>query len=305
MSSRLLAIGSPGGLFDACLDFLRPREYRAVSLASCLFTDGKPVFPGKLAGALVCLANMPDETNESLPDQTDDFSEINHPRIDAILLRTANGILFHCFREDGELDDYRPALSDFLRKITIRCIIGSGKETIFLESLLIEKPYQTVDYRLMLLATLPDPALETLPEVLRFARSRGIDAEALLPLQEGYEKEEVLPPGDAFDRKACQEGLIRTLEKQYVNMIGDGDKPVAKAGTNARGYLWDQLGGVYTVPEWRQRGLATALVAKTSRELMAEGRKIVLFVKTRNLAACRAYEKVGFKPDILFRISYF
>jgi predicted GNAT family acetyltransferase len=138
-----------------------------------------------------------------------------------------------------------------------------------------------------------------------FVRGKPADAERLMELQEGYEREEVMPPGDPFNRNTCLAGLTRNLGSQIIFFVRAGHEILAKAGTNARGFRWDQLGGVYTQPEWRGKGVATALVAHISRMRMAEGRKIALFVKTRNEPAICAYRKAGFRADVAFRISYF
>jgi predicted GNAT family acetyltransferase len=213
--------------------------------------------------------------------------------------------VLHCLKEGLDLREAKGALKPFLAGKTVRSILGPGAENRFLESLIPDTPYQTVDYRLMSLPVPPDAALESIPDVLEAGKAEPDEVDLILPLQEGYEKEEVIPPGDPFNRAACRVNLARALERQRVLLARANGIPVAKAGTNARGFAYDQIGGVYTAPPWRGQGLATALVSRISRELMGEGRKVVLFVKPENEPARRAYEKAGFQAELPFRIAYF
>jgi len=99
--------------------------------------------------------------------------------------------------------------------------------------------------------------------------------------------------------------LRKNLEQQVVLLVTAGDHILAKAGTNARGLYWDQIGGVYTIPEWRGRGIAAALVEAVARDRLLSGRKVALFVKTVNTFAKKAYIKAGFSTKTHFLISYF
>jgi predicted GNAT family acetyltransferase len=52
---------------------------------------------------------------------------------------------------------------------------------------------------------------------------------------------------------------------------------------------------VYTPPELRGKGYATACVAELSRQLLQSGWEFcTLFVDVANLPACRAYQKIGY-----------
>jgi ribosomal protein S18 acetylase RimI-like enzyme len=60
-------------------------------------------------------------------------------------------------------------------------------------------------------------------------------------------------------------------------------------------FLW-VISGVYTRPEFRGRGVAQAVTAALCRQAEAAGAMAGLFVREENLAARRAYEKLGFQP---------
>lgn len=294
MSVELADVGPASPLFGEAVDFLRPLEWRAVSLASHLAADGKPSYPGRQVRDLCCLVEFP-------PREKQDA----RGKVAGILLRTGSGIILHCLREGLETGSAAKAVKSFLARGPVRCVLGAESDTRFIESLIPASPYQTVDYALMRLSALPAEALGNLGDGLAVKAGGKEDADAVLPLQEGYEREEVIPPGDPFDRDACRTNLERALERQLILLALADGLPVAKAGTNARGFAFDQIGGVFTAREWRGRGLATAIVARLSRKLMAEGRAVVLFVKPGNVPAKRAYEKVGFTEALPFRIAYF
>ena len=55
------------------------------------------------------------------------------------------------------------------------------------------------------------------------------------------------------------------------------------------------IGGVYTVPEFRGRGLATSVVSKATEEALKLSRLSTLVVRSENLPAVRLYRKVGYE----------
>jgi len=141
-------------------------------------------------------------------------------------------------------------------------------------------------------------------------RAAAADLDALYPLQEAYEREEVLTPIHELNPAACRAALARSLEQQLVYVAEEpdgrgGSRIVAKAGTNARGFRVDQVGGVYTLPERRGRGAARALMAALLGEAGASGRDVALFVKSRNAPALGLYRGLGFEELCGYRADYF
>ena len=53
--------------------------------------------------------------------------------------------------------------------------------------------------------------------------------------------------------------------------------------------------GVYTLPSLRNRGLATSICSALSKELLALGKEVILWVAKDNLPARKVYEKIGFQ----------
>ena len=83
------------------------------------------------------------------------------------------------------------------------------------------------------------------------------------------------------------------------------NKIVAKAAVNAVGKNCVQLGGVFTVPNFRKLGFAEFLIKKIVAEKNQLGKKVVLFVKPKNLAAVTLYKRCGFSSFGKFKISYY
>jgi predicted GNAT family acetyltransferase len=131
------------------------------------------------------------------------------------------------------------------------------------------------------------------------------DADRLFEIQRDYELEEVFLDPSHFSDTICRTLLRNTLRKQIVFVAECGGRPVAKAGTNARGYQVDQIGGVFTDKNFRSRGVGTHLMCVLLRYLKAEKSMASLYVKKDNPAASRLYQKLEFRPREAYRISYY
>jgi ribosomal protein S18 acetylase RimI-like enzyme len=89
----------------------------------------------------------------------------------------------------------------------------------------------------------------------------------------------------------------RMLETRRYVGIRDQSGLVCVAGVHVWSPAWRvaALGNVATLPEARGRGLATAACASLCRLLLDDGIDVIaLNVRADNLAAIRAYEKLGF-----------
>jgi predicted GNAT family acetyltransferase len=100
--------------------------------------------------------------------------------------------------------------------------------------------------------------------------------------------------------------LLKAALKEEIVYVAELDGvPVAKAATNARGFDVDQIGGVYTVPGERGKGIGAVVVGALLKALFAEKSSACLFVKKRNRPAIALYDRLGFEPVTDYIISYY
>jgi ribosomal protein S18 acetylase RimI-like enzyme len=135
--------------------------------------------------------------------------------------------------------------------------------------------------------------------------AKAADLCLILPMQEAYEKEEILFHEDDFSISKTRSELKLNLKTQLICLGFYEGQLIAKAGTNARGFTIDQIGGVYTRPDFRDKKIARTLVAHLMRHIFANGKTACLFVKKQNSPAIRLYSNLGFRIAENYRISYF
>ena len=224
-----------------------------------------------------------------------------HP---SAVLVTRSGLVLPALRDGRPLPPaLRPLIEGACR--SPHTVMGTRSDVLRVQHLL-GRGYAMVDYTLMTLAAAgfrrprPQP-----PPELRIHRARPRHARRLFELQRAYELEEVLLDRSRFDGALCRRLLHRSLQRQLIYFGTVGGHPVTKAGTNARGFAADQIGGVFTEPVRRGRGYGGAVLAALLRELFAAGRSAALFVKPRNATAIRLYENLGFVARDRYRICYY
>jgi ribosomal protein S18 acetylase RimI-like enzyme len=211
-------------------------------------------------------------------------------------------LVFPIFPEDGEGDR---GLALLAGPFAPASVIGMAGDVARYESLLGLEPKASVAYRLMTRAGGSRAAPPAAYPGLSLRRASIADLDALMYLQEAYEVEEVLTPVHEFNRAACRASLARALERQLVFVAVEEGIFVGKAGTNARGFRVDQVGGVYTLPERRGRGVAAALMAALLAEIGSSFKRPALFVKPTNAAARALYRGLGFEDVGDYRADYF
>jgi predicted GNAT family acetyltransferase len=188
----------------------------------------------------------------------------------------------------------------------LHSIMGSSDSVAKMQSLFEKEARARIDYFLMVkelssFNTTPIPSIPGL--TIRLARFD--DAPRLYELQKRYELEEVYVDPSYFDEERCRSLLKTNLRKQVVFLAEEDGEPLSKAGTNARGFHVDQLGGVFTREDKRNQGYAYWVMATLLNYLKATRASVSLFVKKTNPAALALYEKLEFETRDDFRISYF
>lgn len=261
----------------------------------------------------------------------------------AVVCLSENGLVLHHLGDAVFADDALSAaiardLTGALRHIPLYCILGEQRGSEFIRACTKKKTRAVIHYQLMTWnapqagaqalkadnalsadgAALPEkqimPAFSA-PAGLTLTRCTEDDTEALLPLQKEYDLVEVLQEGDEWNEDFCRLTLRKNLRTQHIiGLKADGaasadgaaaSRFAAKAGTNAIGRQWWQLGGVFTRAEFRSKGCAAFLVEQLAQMAGAEGKQTALFVKEANTPAKAAYTKAHFTPLGPFEIIYY
>ncbi len=129
--------------------------------------------------------------------------------------------------------------------------------------------------------------------------------EEIFPLQKEYESEEVAINGNSIDEKASRIILNKALSKGLVYVLKFNGKIVSKLSINGKSENYVQLGGIFTLKEYRGNKFAKILTEYVCEKYINSGKKISLFVKTSNDKAKKLYSNCGFKKIGDFTICYY
>jgi predicted GNAT family acetyltransferase len=220
------------------------------------------------------------------------------------ILLTTYGLLLPILSGEGTDASGLPELIGNLRA-GVRSVMGIAAWVETIEEYIPLLPTARIEYYLMVLARGNFAPTGNWPPGVRVRAADAADSDALYPLQKGYEHEEVIINPAYWSSAQCMRLLKASLREEIVYVAELQGKPVSKAGTNARGYDTDQIGGVYTVPDERGKGLAGAVMDALLREVFARKSAACLFVKKTNAAAVSLYTRLGFKTVSDFLISYY
>jgi ribosomal protein S18 acetylase RimI-like enzyme len=218
--------------------------------------------------------------------------------------------LLYCIPDADKIEGLVQVLADFLKDKTVSCLNGEAEAgKIILEALKKNncKPYQTNHYNIMTLQSQPLPPPEELScddEIKRCTDPEN-DTELLLPLQKMYMAKEVAPAGKQVTDLEASAQLKSILKDQLCFALYSDGEIVSKANTNAIGFNYVQLGGVYTHPLYRKNYYAWNLVYTICTRVLKTERKISLFVKEKNNPAHELYQRIGFVQGGKYEISYF
>ncbi len=230
-----------------------------------------------------------------------------------------NGTLFHCFPEFTDFStensgfcataEFCTEFMEFVKDKKIKCVSGEEKSSEFLMNLIGisgRKPYFRNSYILMSLRKMSVPGFpHILPDGARVVRAVSGDDRILFDIQKNYLEEEVVPPGKILSDFEVGISLRQILNSQIVLLVVKNKKVAAKLNTNAVGWEWIQLGGVYTEKEFRRSGYAFTLVSAISGRINGKGKGVCLFVKKDNIAAIRLYRKAEFSEKCGYLIAYY
>ena len=131
------------------------------------------------------------------------------------------------------------------------------------------------------------------------------DMENLFEIERNYLQDEVAVRGQKVSDAEVSMRLRQILKNQLYFVLISDDRIVSKAYTNAIGKNWIQIGGVYTLFQFRQNGYAALTVSTLCKRILQAHKNISLFVKTKNLPAQQLYQKIGFTFHSDYKIVYF
>ncbi len=286
MAWQLLGSGN----IDELVSFLSTEEWRHVAFSSRLLVNRRPSYPNPYKTCIY--------VNRSADENG----------IREAMLLTRSGLVLPVL-SNNELstrrDDILPLIKSKVN--TLHSVMGMKSYVQSMQRIIDARKRAVIDYHLMAddRITLDDNADRSSTDKLKIRHARLKDCMQLYPLQLSYEKEEVLLDPQRSNPTATLINLKNTIRRQIVLYATEGGKVVAKAGTNAWGIGYAQLGGVYTLPERRNEGIGELLIRRLLAILHKRGLHACLFAKKDNLAAVKLYEKTGFSINGEFRIAYY
>ena len=280
---------------DPLTDLLEEKEYEALSFCSRFISRPKIYLP---------------ENKDSIYIYTD-----SREKILSALMLSKTGQLLPVIKNKTDIKDI-----DFREAITM---LRSGVyyiNSLMGEKNIVEALYSAVketappdkiteyNYHIMIIKSSSDFKIRdsiSSEESFIFRRPETGDIAGLLPLEEMYEKEEVLPSESLFDPSYAKRYIQNSVKNRISVICEKSGRIISKANTNGEGINFCQIGGVFTLPEFRNRGIGKKVTAGIVEKIFEKGKSPSLFVKKENLPAISAYTKLGFKITSSFKIIYF
>lgn len=285
----IVSAGQSRKVFRLALDFVLPFEKRCAALVQRIINQDESVHIIVEAG-----------TERSF-----------RPQVFGVFTYNARGrLVFSCLPYQSE--EVEIALENFFASRPVFCISGQKEYADFLEKIVgrICRNRQTEihDYFFM---EFDKSMLNGRSEKFqdrkdaKIIRCNANHIEALMPLQLEYTRVEVLPAWRDVNPAAERLGLEKNFKNQFYFAVVKEGRIVSKLNTNAITTNYMQIGGVYTVKEFRGQGFASALVEHLAREGMNLKKQAILFVKELNSSAIKAYVNAGFKIAGKYKIVYY
>ena len=280
--------------YENLLDFLIPQEHSCTAFTSRLKDPSKIFF-----------------SRQSLPDV---FVEKSDGKIISALLDSPDGIIFPVLSAESSVKEIeeiiRISRAGAKRFVTL---MGKSIDVETVSAFFKSRKEVSLDYNQLIALSSDIPA--NVDEYLSKKQSgyensikiklAGIkNLDELMPLRKAYEIEEVLLNSSEYIEASSRLRFSRSIMNKAVLFGAEGGTPVATCCINAEGFKWNQVGGVYTVPEHRSKGIAAMMMKQLARTSMKQNKDLTLFVKKNNIPALKLYKNCGFKESGEYRISY-
>ncbi len=137
----------------------------------------------------------------------------------------------------------------------------------------------------------------TVPGRLRLASpaDRGLVCAWLAAFAADADQQAGRPSGSTPDI-ATPEYVERRIGQGSLSFWEFGGRPVTLVGASPPVFAVSRIGPVYTPPELRGRGYASAAVAEVSADLLAHGIRPCLYTDQANPTSNRIYQALGYLP---------
>jgi GNAT superfamily N-acetyltransferase len=107
------------------------------------------------------------------------------------------------------------------------------------------------------------------------------------------------PRGSSAHESPEPEVIRRNLDEGRISIWEDASgRPVSVVGASQPAYGVSRVGPVYTPPDQRGRGFASAAVAAVSRKILAEGARACLFTDQANPTSNKIYQQLGYRAVV-------
>ena len=201
-------------------------------------------------------------------------------------------------------------LADFFEDNELFCVNGEAAGALYIKNILRHKktPMQSSVVNKYYLMARDGEALQAQDAGggLRVEQATAADYDSLLPLELGYQREEVVPKSFDISDAVLEAAFKQELDQGFTFVLFDGDRPIAKARLSASGQRYCMIGGVYTLPQERKKGRAALLVSQIIKRSQAHGvNNFCLYAKQENAAALALYKKLGFTPRGEYLLLYY
>lgn len=237
-------------------------------------------------------------------------------KVQAILLCEASGEIYLCGRSIVSEEDflalyslvetYSPYWHTFFSTPQL-----SAKNESLLKNSTMPIPwdfethlYYFMSYHLPLAKQKPKQSLssQALPFSISFSHRDA--KEQLKTLHAHYLLAEVSTPQRPISFDKGKKISLTLLKNQLIAGAYEEKRLIGKVNTNLKGIRTVQLGGIFTLPEARRKGVALALLRAIIKRLQHYFDSITLFVRQENLVAQKLYQKAGFHINKTLGIYY-
>jgi len=130
------------------------------------------------------------------------------------------------------------------------------------------------------------------------------DLDAVVPLVARYRVEDGLSSAGDDHTAWIRSHALERIQAGHLFVVEEGGRIVFTGAFNFAGRAGAGLGGIYTVPDARGRGLAGRATADLCRIALETGPVATLHVDPKNAAAVRAYERAGLRRVGEYRLTF-